>query len=110
MGAAGHHPERRDGVITKEEMEIYFNRLDNSFQHYTRGKDAALAVLEIKNETAGKLHTKTTELLEQHINECAKLQKWVFGILVFLAGWTVARDSDTLPGLFKLIKTIGEVL
>lgn len=98
--------ERRTGILTKEELTDMFTRLDESFQQHLRSKDAKIAVLEVRQQSTDSEQKVTSSLLTKHILECAKLQKWAFGVLLFLAGWTVAHSPEVGPVVEKLLKVM----
>ena len=71
-----------------------------------RANDTAIAVLQVEHKGLREDVTETKALLREHVTGCAKLQKYVLGMLLFVAGLVMA-DS---PKAAKVISTIISVL
>ena len=67
---------------------------------------AAIAVLQVEQNQFKSDLSETKILLKDHVEGCARLQKWVLGVLVFIAG-LVASDS---PKAAKLLGAVMSVL
>lgn len=97
----------RHGVLTADELEGFYRRIDESWGRLARSQDAQIAVLQVRQTSGDAEQSKTTGLLEKHITECAKLQKWAFGVLCGLAVWVVAHSPEAGKGLVKIIEMFG---
>lgn len=62
--------------------------------------------LGYKVDAIGVQSQATQSALTKHVDECAAIQKRVYGIVIFLAGWMVAHS----PEAGKLFVKIAEVL
>lgn len=65
-----------------------------------------LDFLGYKVDAIGVQSQNTQSALTKHVDECAAIQKRVYGIVVFLAGWMVAHS----PEAGKLFGKIAAVL
>lgn len=68
-----------------------------------RVNDADVAVLQEKQRAADIQLKSVSDLLSEHVTGCAKLQKWVLGVLLFIAGWTVAHSPEAMKLLTAVI-------
>lgn len=71
-----------------------------------RASDAAIAVLQVQQKTMAEDLSETKGLLREHVTGCTKLQKWVLGVLLFLAGWLVAHSPEGLKVLTKIVEAL----
>jgi hypothetical protein len=68
-----------------------------------RSDEASIAVLQLQQKTTAEGLAKVGGLLEEHVTGCAKLQKWVLGVLLFMAGWLVAHSPEGLKLLAAIL-------
>lgn len=99
--------ELRKGTLTENELEGFYQRIDESWGRLARSQDAQIAVLQVQQKSGDSDLTKTNGLLEKHITECAKLQKWAFGVLCGLAAWVVAHSPEAAKAMLKIIEAFA---
>ncbi len=49
---------------------------------------------------------KTNKNLLAHVEECAKLQRWVLRGVVFIAGWVVTTSPEAAAAFVKLMQVV----
>lgn len=60
--------------------------------------ESPTTILGMMSERVSAVETS----LQQHVTECAAMQKKVFGVVLFLSGWTVAHSPEAEKLIVKL--------
>ena len=68
-----------------------------------RATDVILANLESRLDYSEEDRKALREQLTLHITECSAMQKKVFGVMVFLAGWVVAHSPEAEKLIIRLM-------
>lgn len=63
-------------------------------------------LLNYKVDTIGVQSHNTQTALTKHVDECAAIQKRVYGIVIFLAGWIVAHSPEAGKLFTKLVEVL----
>jgi hypothetical protein len=71
-----------------------------------RPNDAAIAVLQVEQKNISAKVESVSDAISRHVTECARLQKWVLGTLLFLAGWLVAHSPEAAKVFTKLLEAL----
>lgn len=72
-----------------------------------RQTDQVLTLLSERIQGVEHNVENTGKSLATHVAECAAIQKKVLGIVIFLAGWTVAHSPEAGKVLVKVFGVLG---
>lgn len=98
--------ERRAKLLGDDEIADLLARIDASFTRHSTKNTTDIAVIKVEQTGYKEKLVSNSVLLEKHITECAKLQKYAFALLLFLAGFTVATYPKTGELMQKLLERL----
>lgn len=68
-----------------------------------RSSDTVVNLLSERIDSVVQSGEKTAKSLEQHVTECAKMQKWVLIGVAFVAGWLITHSPEAAKALTKFL-------
>lgn len=72
-----------------------------------RQDDTILGMMSHRIDDIEDASRSTSATLQQHMTECAAIQKKVLGVVIFLSGWTVAHSPEAGKLMLKIAGFVG---